>query len=249
MSKERSKKVRATPKLGRRRGPISEARPKSSLPLPPLSAEEFRSVLEALDSMGLTWTADLPPLMTTKREKLTTDSFSGNAYRDLQERYPSFPHELYHVMLYALTGKKTGPRKLMEESDNLERKAQALRDILITPEYRGEFFFKYAIKVPYFVDIDWEIVIKAFERNVQEMPRIPYALLMLGFRQPTDPLVPLGYPEAPERRRVTVAVNEEMVDTLLESLQQTKRLLREAREIAETIAAKENSNGTDTDTV
>ncbi|HKV41220.1 MAG TPA: hypothetical protein VJX67_18585 [Blastocatellia bacterium] len=198
----------------------------SEKPLKQLGTEEFRSVLEKVSALGLTWTAELPPRITAKEELLRSSVF-GEEYRKIQEQYPAFPHELFHVLYYALTGRKD----LGVESDSeLDAKASVLQELLITPEFRGEFFFKHAIKVPYFVDLDWEIVIKAFERGVHSMPRIPYALLALEFRDSDA---------AEGSRKVTVAVNAPLIDRLLKSLEEAKLALHRAQAVANSLASQD----------
>lgn len=205
----------------------------------PLTPEEFRSVLERISALGLTWTADLPP-----RIRLQSDDKPGilisEEYGKIQREYPSFPRELGLVVFYALTGSEMAAAFSGEEKTQLESKALAVRELLVTSEYKGEFFFKYAIKMPYLVDVDWEIVIKAFERNVREMPRIPYALLSLVFRQPTDPALPVSF-DAADRETLTVAVNEHLVDTLLRTLEEVKSRLQKAQKIA-TLMSVEREN-------
>lgn len=202
-----------------------------------LSPEEFRSVLEQIDTLGLTWSADIPPLIKPKDGNKRAVLLSEE-YRNIQRQYPAFPRELGLVMFYVLTGSEMAAAISGDDKPGFESKAAAVRDLLITSEYKGEFFFKYAIKVPYLVDVDWEIVIKAFERNVLEMPRIPYALLSLVFRQPTYPSLPVSS-EAASREMVTVAVNEHLIDMLLETLGEVKNRLRAAQKISTSLSDEE----------
>jgi hypothetical protein len=138
--------------------------------------------------------------------------------------------------LHALVGSNQSPA-VVGSADELEGKTKALQELLITPEYCSEFFFKYAIKVPYFSGLDWEVVVKAVEKNVKKMPRTAYALLALAFRDPTDFTKHLdeaaAASESSETKFQTVAVNEHLVDVLLKSLSDVKTALAKARKIAE----------------
>ena len=58
-----------------------------------------------------------------------------------------------------------------------DKKAQIVGEILIDNDYRAEFFFKYAIKIPYLKDIDWEVVFKAYERGITKPLGVPYGVL------------------------------------------------------------------------
>ena len=115
-----------------------------------------------------------------------------------------------------------------------DEKAQIARDLVINLRrgFTSEFFFKYAIKVPYFVDLDWEVVIKTYERNVRSMPRIPYALLSLVFRHSISPRLGLDI-DAGERQTLTVAVDENLIEKLIASLAEAKVALQRAGELAE----------------
>jgi hypothetical protein len=127
-----------------------------------------------------------------------------------------FPRELGTVIFYILTGARLFPQG--GDGKILEKKASVVRDSgLITEGYRAEFFFKHAIKVPYFSDLDWEVVVKKYERNVRKSPGISYALLSLQFEGPEK--------GSNRRRRMVVAVNERITGELIESLTQVKEAL------------------------
>lgn len=207
---------------------------------PPLNPEEFRSVLQEIDALNLTWTADIPPLLRLKDPKSKEEAFPSKELHEIQRKYPSFPTELGNVIFYALTG-SSAMRSLLGDRDEVEQKVEIARELVIDQraDFCNEFFFKYAIKVPYYVDLDWEVVVKAFERNVQEMPRIPYALLSLVFRQSMSPrLLISGDPETSERETLTVAVDEHLIDKLIESLTDAKGALKKAQRIASALNDK-----------
>lgn len=95
--------------------------------------------------------------------------------------------------------------------------------------------------MPYFLDVDWEVVVKAFEKNVKGMPGISYALLALHFRDPD------AFERQTRRRTTTVAVDEQLVDTLIESLQEVKTALERARVFAEAVNEQSARRGEDDD--
>lgn len=192
----------------------------------PLTLREFRSVLQKVKSLGLTWTADIPPRLGAEKPDAEAVLLSDET-RKLQQAYPYFPHELGVVTLYILTGKKTPT--IAGNQQLLEKKAAAVRETaLISDKYRSEFFFKHAIKVPYFSDLDWEVVVKAYEKNVAEMPRIAYALLSLTFDNPSRSQSPSG-----SSRELTVAVDEHLVEKLIESLSEVKLALEKSRRVTD----------------
>jgi hypothetical protein len=206
----------------------------------PLTPAQFRSVLQQLDALGLTWTADVPPHLRAKDVKTRT-AFPNKELGEIQQKYPSFPRELGNVIFYALTGSES-MQSVIGSTEDADQKVLIARELVINqrPDFRSEFFFKYAIKVPYFVDLDWEVVIKAYERNVKDMPRIPYALLSLVFRQPLSPRVLIGGPgtEANEQETLTVAVDGHLVEKLIGSLTEARAALMRAQELAGEIGDK-----------
>ena len=205
----------------------------------PLSPDDFRSVLQRLNEMGLTWSADVPPLLRPKDPRLLEGDpiLEGIAVKELTEirdKYPNFPDELGQVICHALTGSDV-MGSLIGNAEDVARKVQIVRELLIDerPNFSAEFFFKYAIKVPYFVDLDWEVVIKAIERNVKGMPLVPYALLSLVFRQSMAPRWLVGNNmEADERESITVAADAVLIERLITSLTQVKTALTKAAEIS-----------------
>jgi hypothetical protein len=194
-----------------------------------LTVSEFSDVWQRLNKLGITWT-------TEKRDADFWKEFSA-----IQDEFPTFPRELGTAVLHALLGPRPG------ESQN--EKALIIKDLL-TQKYRSEFFFKYAVKVPYFEDIDWEIVIKAQERNVTLMPKIAYALLMLSFTDPVDPSISVeeAANEVRDPEFMTVAVNEDAIDRLVEKLMTIRAALVKTQKIAESLTEQEeSSNGIGTE--
>ncbi len=205
----------------------------------PLTSDEFRAALRTLDDIGVTWTADRVPHAVAKKPE-TKDALFSKEVEDIRRSYPDLPRELGLVVFHALTGTPV-PLSLVGGKDELDKKVAVVNEVLITGEYRSEFFFKYAIKVPYFLNVDWEVVVKAFEKNVKGVPGIPYALLALHFRDPDTP------ERGIEHRTTTVAVDERLVDTLIGSLQEVKTALEQARVFADAVSKQSGSKGEDDD--
>jgi hypothetical protein len=178
-------------------------------------------VLEKLESVGLTWTADIPPRLIASKPEMEGALSSPEIVR-LQQTYPHFPSEFGSVVFYVLTGETVsnvaGNKELREKKASLIRKKE-----IITEKFRTEFFFKHAIKVPYFSDLDWEVVFKVYERNVKEPPGISYALLSLEFEAPG--------PTANGKRRTVVAVDESMTDKLIKCLSEVKLALEKSKAV------------------
>lgn len=209
---------------------IIEPEPKEEGKKEPLTPEEFGEVLAKLDTLGITWSTDIPPspIVTDALEWTTS---SQQEYREIQKRYPRFPRELGNVILHALLGQKQ-PVGLVGSEEVLKRKVDLIR-ALLTQEYRSEFFFNYAIKVPYLEQLDWEIVVKAYERSITAMPKVAYALLSLTLRNPIDTTIPLerGAHER-ESQFITIALNERLIEKLMKELTVVKNQLEKAQKSA-----------------
>lgn len=198
----------------------------------PLTPEEFKSVFEKLDALGITWTTDIPPAPTFKEDFMPSSSFVEE-YPEIQKAYPRFPRELSSVILYALAG-RTLPNPTVGNDEEIQQKIDSVGRLL-TQEYRSEFFFKYAIKVPSFESIDWEVVIKTFERGIITiMPKTAYALLNLTLRHPIDTTLSIqrGANEYRAPEFITVAVNEKSVENLMGALIDVKDALEKAQKMA-----------------
>jgi len=212
-----------------------------SEPKKSLSVDEFRKAWNRASQLGLTWTTDVPPIPVLKTGHTPGPSFKKE-YRALRKDFPNFPRELGTIVLHTLLH----PHK----HEGADEKVEIIKDLL-TQEYRSEFFFKYAIKVPYFEDIDWEVVIKTHERGVAKMPKIAYALLMLTFRNPVNSTLSVedAANEYREPEFITVAVNEELIDGLINKLTTTRNALEAAQALAGSIPERDvqekedNTNG------
>lgn len=211
----------------------------------PLTGDQFREALDKLERLGITWTADVPPIPIFKeREK---GQFSKEEYSRIQRDYPTFPRELVALAFYELIGSKIS-ETIIGNEEEVQQKVAILNERLFTPQFRSDFFFKFAIKVPYFEDVDWEVVIKAYERGVKNMPKTPYVLLNLILRNPIDITVPLldAVNEEREAEFITVAANEYLLDKLIEHLMEARGALEKAKKATlqeAEIVKEEQDNG------
>jgi hypothetical protein len=189
----------------------------------PLSTDDFRSVLQQVHALGLTWTADAPPRLIAQKPGIENTTTLA-AVQKLARSYPNFTEELGATIWYILTGSKSLASGQTKE--DLEAKAAiVLESGLISDKYRSEFFFRFATKVPYFSDLDWEVVVKAYEKNVQEMPGVTYALVSLQFRNP------IGV-SSPPPHAVTIALDGHSVERLIKILTDVKNALGKSTDVA-----------------
>lgn len=194
----------------------------------PLSPEAFRDALKRVDDLGLTWSADRALHVKPKQPELE-DALYSEDFSKIQAQYPSLPRELTAVVFHALTG-KDAPESVVGSDADLEKKIAAVRDFIITIEFRSEFFFKHAIKVPYFESVDWEVVVKTSEKNVKDMPGTAYALLLLTFHN-TNPTVG----RLDEHQNITVAVDINLVNKLIRTFVDIKTALEDSRYFTESV--------------
>lgn len=210
----------------------------------PLTPEEFSGALQRLDALGLTWTADRSPRVKTK-DGTPESVLLSDEYEQIQAAYPTLPRELRVVVPYALTRNRSfvaAGLPTVGGEEYLESKAEIVRERLETPEYRSEFFFKQAIKIPYLETIDWEVVLKTHERNVETMPGAAYALLMLTLHNTNPRISGLD-----EHQTITVAANLHLVDKIIRLLLEVRVALEEAGKLAtladERLRFKRESDG------
>lgn len=185
----------------------------------PLSPDKFRRALLEIDSLGLTWTSDLPPDLVAK-SKDKSSNFSAEKLEQIEDRYPNLPNELGYVIWYALTGTKPLTDLVGTEAD-LQAKAEVVKELLVTPEFRDEFFFTQMVKVPSFDNVDWEVIVKTSERGVQHFPGNAYALMTL--------LMEGNSHYGDKREPVTFAINEVRLERLLAALIDMRTALQRAR--------------------
>lgn len=187
---------------------------------PPMTPEDFEKAVRAVDQLGLTWTAGMTPGVKAKSPE-TESSLLSDEFEKLQDAYPRLPYEVYLAASYYLT-QSTIYAKEAGGIESLERKAEIAKELIVTQDYRREFFFQSSIKVPYLKDIDWEVVFKLNERGVKGVPGIAYGLLALTLQDPFF----TGRPG--NIRNITVAVDERLTDYLLKILNELKSMLASA---------------------
>lgn len=190
----------------------------------PLTAQDFQDALQRIDSLGLTWTADRTLEIKPKNPE-SEEALYSEEFREIQRKYPALPRELTAVVFHALTGREA-PEVIVGDESNLREKVATVRDIIITPEFRSEFFFKHAIKVPYLESVDWEVVVKTRERNVSDIPGTAYALLLLTFHN-TNPTVG----RLDEHQNTTVAVDINLVNRLIRTFVEIKTALEDSQHV------------------
>lgn len=204
---------------------VDESKEKREPPKP-LAPEAFHDALQKIDALGLTWTADVTPGIRPKTPE-NEEALLSPEFVELRGSYPNLPREVGSVVFHILTGSKP-LETVVGDEDGLQKKAAAVSQFVLNTDFRSEFFFKHAIKVPYLSDVDWEVVFKLAEKNVKGMPAISYALLSLLFHNPN---LPGGRPRASET--TTVAVNEFLIDKLIASLTEAKGALEASRQLAD----------------
>jgi HCaRG protein. len=197
-----------------------------------LTPDEFRTALQKVDALGLTWTADRIPGLRAK-EGISDEVLLSDELNQIQAAYPYLPREIGALVFHILTGADLS-EDLYGSKDDLEKKASVVHELILSNTYRSDFFFKHAIKVPYLTDIDWEVVFKVRERNIKVVPGIIYALLSLEFHNPNVTL------RASHRHETfTVAVNAPLVNSLIDTLTELKSQL-EASQKAVKIVNKQS---------
>ena len=218
------------PKTGKQttiRAKITEEQERAFELKPELTVDEFRDAWERIRKLGITWNTDIPPAPVFLPGRKRDERF-WNEFREVQKQFPHFPHELGSTVLHALL-EPVG-------NEDIDKKAGLLTELL-NNDYRAEFFFKYAVKVSYFEDIDWEVVVKAYEKGTKRMPKIAYAMLSLILRNPLN--TTLGLEEAANEHRepefITVAVNEKLIDKLISRLLEAKAALEKAQRATDSL--------------
>ena len=185
-----------------------------------LSGDEFQSILRRIDALGITWTEDLPPLPKPK-DLHDQRGLVSNDFNEILSKYQTLPNELSAVIFHTLLNVDL-PIDIFGTEEDLAKKVAAVSELIITPSYRQEFFFK-RLKIPHFVDIDWDIEIKAFERLVESQPIIPYAIISLTIEQ--------SLRESEETETIIFAIDEKRIQRLIELLEESKANLEKAHGI------------------
>lgn len=199
----------------------------------PLTPEEFEDGVRKLDMLGLTFSVDLFPSIVAKNES-SPELIDASEFESLQEKYPALPREVGFVAHNTLTGREDA-LDLLGGKENFEKKSKIIRELVLTDEYKADFFFKHALKVPYFESIDWEVILKTHEKGVNGVVSIPYALLMLTFHN-TNPKV--GQLDA--HQNFTVAVNRDLIDKMLATFADVRAALEESYKMRDILTKRES---------
>lgn len=196
---------------------------------PPLTPEEFEDGLRRLDALGLTFSVDLFPSIVAKNES-SSDLINANEFESLQEKYPALPREVGFVAHNTLTGRDDA-LELLGGKESFEKKSQIVKELVLTDEYKSDFFFKHALKVPYLESIDWEVILKTHEKGVNGVVSVPYALLMLTFHN-TNPRVG----QLDMHQNITTAVNLDLIDKTLATFTKIRTALEESHKIRDILS-------------
>lgn len=197
---------------------ISTGTEPGSLPAP-LQIEEFEAALLQIDHLGLKWRPLPSSVAVEAKGPEFKDALYGDVFASIRERYPYLPAELFIVASYALIeDPDIVPTNLVGTADLLEAKAEVVRRLLITPEFRSEFFLENSRKLPRLAGLDWEIVIKTAERGVRGMPNIAYAIISVSSRDNARAA----------KQENTFVANLKDLETLLRELEEAKLALEKA---------------------
>lgn len=189
---------------------------------PPLTPEQFREALQRFSDLGLVWTADRPPHVKPG-DKADDSVLLSPEFEQFQSDYPRLPREVSSIAFHYITGSEC-TADIAGDTETLRKKIEIAREFYLNNEFRDEFFFKHAIKVPYFNQIDWEVVIKAAEKNVHIFAGVAYALLSLHLDSPDG--------SQAKKQTLTVAVNTALVDKLIATLGEVKKALGVSTDLA-----------------
>ena len=204
----------------------------------PLTVEEFARALNQLKKLGLVWTADNPPIVRAK-DKKSQASFGKEEFFLLQQEFPNLPREVGIVVFFAMMG-TSALGTLVGGEKVLRKKADLAKEFIITNKFRSEFFFKHAIKVPYLAELDWEVVFKLSEQGVSGCPSVSYGIVSLLLREPSS------FGIASERKALTVAINEELVDKFIASFQELRKKLQQAQTLTDPIGHQQKQEANKT---
>lgn len=192
---------------------------------PPLTPEQFREALQRFSDLSLTWTADTPPRVKPASKEGDSVLLSTE-FDAFQREYPKLPREVGSIAYHYITGSEC-TADVAGDAETLRKKIEIAKEFFLNEEYRAEFFFKHAIKVPYFSEIDWEVVIKAAEKNVTTFAGVAYALLSLHLDSPDG--------SKSKNQTLTVAVNTAIVDKLMATLKDVRDALEGIKKLTGTL--------------
>lgn len=184
----------------------------------PLTPAEFEEGIVRLKKLGLTFSVDLFPSIISKSE----DLIDADEFEKIRNEFPALPREVGLVAHNTLTGTQRG-LEMLGGLDNFEEKSRIVRKLVLTAEYEADFFFKHALKIPYFESIDWEVILKTHENGVKGVVSVPYALLMLTFHN-TNP----KFGDLDVHQNMTVAANRDLIDKMLATLTEVRAALEDS---------------------
>lgn len=193
----------------------------------PLTGDEFRNVLKRIDALGLAWTEDIPPSMRPK-EPQYEKALDSEELEEIQERYPRFPYELGTIMLHLLIGTEL-PAQSLGTEDDLAIKTEITSELVLSPELKHDFFFANSLRIPCLDQVDWEVSMKLLENEIDAFPIIPYAAISIDLKNPYNTEI------VPDR--VTFAVDEKRIQTLIAALKDVQISLEKTRGMKDALEA------------
>jgi hypothetical protein len=192
----------------------------------PLTPEEFEDGLRRFNALGLTFSTDLMPVIIPKDEK-ASELIDVTGLEKIEKDYPNLPVEVGLVAHNEITGSRYG-LEMLGGLEAFERKALIVNELVINDKYRSNFFFNYALKVPFLESIDWEVNFKTHERGVDGFVGTPYALLMMTLHNSNHKV-------QDKHQTITAAVNLELIDKALTALTEVRAALEESNRIREVV--------------
>ena len=192
----------------------------------PLDLAELKRVLARLAKLGLQWTADLPPRL---RPVSTNDNAALRSaeFNQIVTLYPHLPLEVAALILFVVTGTKPD-KKLVGSVSDLAKKSELIKSTIVTADYKSEFFFENAIKLQKLCGLDWEVVIKTYEKDVSGIPACPYAIFSLTLHKS----------ENSEHKHVTFATDIRGIRRLKKALSEVEEQFDTAVKLADKLVGR-----------
>lgn len=195
--------------------------------LPALSVKDFVKALREVDKLGLTWTGDFYPDVRPKSPQDESALDAGDFDR-ISNAYPQLPREVGYVVLHLLTGANAD---VVGDEEALGAKAEAVKELLLTPSYRSEFSFNHLLKVPKLSDMEWEVVIKTSDQSIKELTPTPYAVISLQ--------VLSSMHDEEKYKTLSFAVDELRAAQMIEMLSDVQSQLKRTQGLAEKLQTGE----------
>jgi len=187
----------------------------------PIKSSVFKRALSQIASLGLTWTSDFPPRLRVASGKEVNDS----ELEGLATTYPQLPVEVAAIVQFVVTG-AVPDSSLVGTDTERDKKAEIVKSLIATPEYRSGFFFKNSIKLHKLCNLDWEIVIKAAEMGVVSIPACSYAIFSLTLHKT----------ENDEHKDITFATDLNGIRRLKRALSEIEARFETAIQLSEKVA-------------